>query len=426
MIELRNPLPRSVRDAEKIDKFFRQFGGEKKQRWVVPYYGISNGASQSFLALLKHLTSKSPSYKSAEKSIGSYAFGGFQDNTFFESLSDYGLSKARLLKVVKSACRHFFQCGNAWVRIEVTNFEGRIQVRLKNEHYLYVAYINTTPDEEREAIVVTDWEWETWNSEVYKRPEILPVSTLEDSFVWREKPGSPGTVYTLVHIREEGNDESDWYGRPDILAVLEFMFSEIAMADQMCRVNSTDLVARLLLFFEEEEGAVAQGDDDDEEDGFQQTIRALRSIVSNESQGREKKTSGLAAIEYGNGTKPPAAVKLDINRDTAWFQANMEEAKAMIYSVMCWYRELSGMNQAKTGIGANTMTNLFLVANAGTIEPLQNEWEGHVNTILEEIGELIGQSWSPELLFENKIETLVEALRATGSQSQFNANTAPE
>lgn len=422
MLELRNPVPASVRDTGKVEKFFREFGstiGEEK-RWIIPYYGDSEGTSHTFLQLIKHLTSKSPSYKSAESGIVKYAFGGFEDNTFFETLAQYGIGKAQLLRVCKAAFRHYMQSGNAWIRVVISVVDGQISVRLKNEHYFYVAYLNTKPGEDREALVVVDWDYERWETDLAK-PELIKVSTLEEPWNWSQ--AGPDTIQTIIHIREWGNDESDWYGRPDILAVLEWMFSETVQGDHVCKVNATDLVAKLLLFFEAEEPVITRDDEDEEEDSFTQTVRALKAIMTNDPTDLTRKASGMAAIEYGNGTKPPTPVKLDINRDTNWFESSLDQGKSMIYSVVGWYRELTGMAQSKTGIGSDILVNLFLVANAGTIEPIQSDWEGYISTMIEQIGEAIGQNWAgQEFELTNKIDRLVQALVANRSSNKQTAN----
>lgn len=426
MLELRNPIPSSVRDTGKIYKFFRQYGstGEEK-KWIIPYYGNSEGSSHTFLQLLKHLTSKSPSYKSAESGIVRYAFGGFEDNTFFDTLAGYGIKKGQLLRTLISVFRHLKQCGNAYVRITITAVDGVVKVRLKNEHYFYVAYLNSEPGEDRNALVVVDWDYERWDTDLAK-PGVLPVSTFDDDFNWQS--AGPNTIETLLHIREHGNDESDWYGRPDILAVLEWMFSETVLGDHVCKVNSTDLVAKLLLFFEAEEQVIRSGDsdDDEEDDSFTSVIKVLKSIATNDPLVPGKKASGIAAMEYGHETAPPTAVKLDINRDTAWFTTSLDEGKAMIYSIMGWYRELTGMAQTKTGIGSDIMVNLFIVANIGTIKPIQKEFEEYADMLLTEIGKAIGQDWEGKgLKFVNKIDGLVEAISKSRSTTKTTTSEDP-
>lgn len=84
------------------------------------------------------------------------------------------------------------------------------------------------------------------------------------------------------------------------------------------------------------------------------------------------------------------------------------------------------MAQTKTGIGSDIMANLFIVANIGTIEPIQEEFEEYTDMLLTEIGKAIGQDWEGKgLKFVNKIDGLVEAISKSRSTTKTTTSEDP-
>ena len=391
----------------------------------MPYYGCSEYTSHSVLNVLFQLCAKSPTYKGCENDINNFAFSrrvmiqkaetpglalpenevkasAVNSKRYTDALSKIGIPLTVFSRYSRECESHKKQSGNAYLKVQVFQEGDTFKVFFKAIHYKKAALLATKPTEIKQLIVVTDWDLDVLKLDGNK-PQFYPVSDIETGFNWKEKKGLWETV---VHLKTEGNDESDWYGRPDILTVLEWMFSETAQADHSCKVNSVETTTKDIFAFKQEDYGNDAGGDDDMDDNFNNTAKSLREITTTEGNT----PSSLAMIEYQE--EAPTHYQMNVNRDTNWFESQSNKAIRTICQVMGWSAELLGATESKSGIGSDKILNLFATKNSSTIEPLQEEYENLWLAVLSEIGRITNQPVLGEfqIKFKNKVESLIESL----------------
>lgn len=434
MLKLKNPIPASVQDAGDIRDFFSHYFKDKKL--VIPYYGTSEATSHWMLNVLHTLCTKSPSYKSSERDISNFAFSrrvfisnaqeaGLETETeeltpvqfapFVKELKALGIKFTDFSQLSRQLFSHRSQSGNAFLKIQVFK-EGEVyKVFFKPVHYKKCAFIWTNPTQVRKILVVNSWNKNTLGKKG-NIPEVLPVSEICSPFNWVERKGYWETV---LHLKTEGNDESDWYGRPNILSVMEWMYSEAAVADHSCKVNSTETTTKDIFAFKQEPLGIDQGGDDDQDDNFKSLMRSLRKVTT--SQGENPST--IAGFEYVD--EAPTHYQLGINRDTDWFKAQTDKASLLICAALNWSAELVSTLQTKSGIGDGKIINLFSTKNVTTVRPLSEEFEDMWQSVFSEIGELTGKPILGEyrVNFKNVLQELIEALKSKNeSKNTTNAD----
>lgn len=431
-LHLLNPIPNAIADPAELGRLFGKYG-------IIPYYGTTAGTSHSMLNLLADLSLLSPSHQACKDDIKTYAFPGYVDlvrraipglvqddvkevsmeekTIFYDNfLLANGITLPGIVEATREMYDSITDSGNAYLRIRISELGDSRSVTLTPLHFRHCAYLRTKKKEDRIIIYTKKWDESYWKE---VPPEIIPVSYLNQPFVWQKRGN---TVETILHIRNKA-DGSDFYGRPKILSVLYYMFVEWTQSDLAVKTGSTEFVSKMLLAFEERDPARKLPKGETQETLFRKQMLTLRALTTNEGGIGDSKT--LAGIEYPHGGKTPVPINLQINRDVSFTESQIRIATAYIYALHKWDRQLTGFEGARSNIGGNILIDLFTVKNIGTILPLQKDWATAWGNILQEICAKTG--YNREIYgieYPNLISTLVEQLR--GGKTQLNTAISPE
>lgn len=433
MYRIRKPLPSSnFIDQGSLGNFFKEYYGTKK--WVIPYYGNDDETSHCILNIFQYLTQKSVNYTSAQSKINTFAFGSRmrvtsmeeaglmldersrltrqQQQPFLDALRNLRVSLVQLPKHSATMNSHLMQSGNAYVHFRLLREGNSFMLEVKPLHYTKVAYVGNS--RQRQVMVVKAWDTEVLRQPKYK-PKFYPASSFEYGWLWRSNRDQT-RFETVLHLRTVGNDCSDYYGRPNIIAFLDWLFSDMVLADHSAKVNATETVSKHL--FALKKMGVGIGGKNKGADPFVNFAKTLRTL--NTSMDTVVDPSSIGLMEYPE--EAPVHYKLDVNRDSAWFEAQNRATAYHINAGLDWYAELNGNIQSSSGLGSNKLVNLFEIANVGTIEPAQCLFENVWSSLFFQVSQLTGlQALSEyQLCFPNKIERLTDRLRGTAQNQIVN------
>ena len=420
ILSLTSPIPRSIQ--RKSDAGFYLFLNTlskttDKRREVVPFYGGNKECSHAMLKLLETYTSRSPSYKISERDIVRYSFG--KVTSIDSNLSDVGIRARNVAKLSQTLQKHLFQSGNAFLRIKISIEGGTTLVKLDAVHYRKIAYLWTETTSVKEFIIPESW---TIDAARNKNYEIVPASTVEN-YNWSERLS--GRLYeTIVHFKTEGNDSSDWYGRPDILSVIESMCSEISLNESSCKVNSTELVAKGILAMEDkplEERLI--GDEGEAGDYKQQVGNVIRQTLTNKEFGIKKDKSGLGLVWYPRDGKTPVFIPFNVNRDSGWYQTQKDDHSGLIFGCMGWSREMAGLQQSKSSLGTDALISRAIITSVNTISPMQDEWVENWGMLIEEIGRMTNRSFNDEIEYADRMSEVINGLKEIRTGRNNEART---
>jgi len=427
MLQLTNPIPESIRDSKKLGILFKKYN-------IMPYYGTTDESSHSMLRLLYDVSSVSQSHVACKLNIISYAFGeqldikqphisGFYDTenldnkldrstkvSYIEALRGMGLRLTDIIKYTKSGYHHYTDSGNAWFIVRLVKAGGESKVYIEPVHYTQVALLvpRSGSNNLKNAIVTEYWDEDYWRQ---RKPKVYPVTDMfAEEWNWRERGN--GTIFeTIVHIKNNA-DKSKFYGRPDTLSVLNYMYSEYAFSDVSAKISGTEFVTKKVLAFEELDPTRYDGDEEDKIMQHRRRMNSLRGLMTREGDHLQAKS--LAGIEYPFGQKPPIAIDLELNRDWAWKDKELDRASSYIYAMHGWEKQLTGMKEVKSNTGSNIVIDLFNIKNVTTITPLQKFWENIWGWMLNEIGSVLLPSQEMySIKFQDKIKELVNMLALT-------------
>ncbi len=444
MFGLKNPIPPCYEETEDVTRFWKQANGIGK---LVPYYGNHDGASHGFLRFLRDITELSPSFRACLTWMKRYAFGGVMGTVdivekpipgyelnreeslpeddkdkFIEFLASIGITPVQFAKYTCPLFQHFRESGNAYLRVRIVKVGDDWRVSFKPLHYRRVCYEWTKPGENRSLVYSESWRFVDGQF----KGEKYPASYVGEDYNWRKV----GDVWeTVVHVANF-IDESDWYGRPDIGSVVDWMFSEHKLGEHSCKVNSTEMTSKGAFAFKREyydeetdcDHCEGQGSEKCDcgskkrQTPFQKKVRVLRTITTNEGDYGQAKS--LAALEYDEDA--PTWYSMQINRDSKWFEVQIKEAAARIHSVEGVPRELTKTEMGKSGLGGNQLANLFVMTDSDTVAPVQNEWETFWSDVLNNVCEVIERDDMKEygIKFKDRITPVVQNLKMLNGKQE--------
>ena len=421
MLNLRNPIPRSV-DDEKLFKFIRKYG-------IIPYYGSTDETSHKFLDLQMSLTSLSPSYVACMSDLTSYTFGqnisivgrtipGLSDEpvdlersakeNYLNFLADLNISLLGVIARLKKVLRYDKDNGNAYIHLKRVTVGGSTKYFIKTPHYKHVAYLESK-DPGLEFIIISKHLMKPDAEQLLKKypPTILRATRYGEDLSLKWDPTGDGVEEAVLHIaNDEHNDEADVYGRPKTNSVLSWLYTDFEIGNLNAKISTSEVVSKKILAFQAPDPRTLPIDTDKEgtavelnaagkiggkvkkEDYFQRNLRVLREITTN--LGTTETVAGFGAIEYPYGDKPPETIDLELNRDTKHHQWQLETASSEICGALQWAAELTNIRQAKANIGGNMYYDLFTTKNTTTIKPLQVWLENIYNFVLSQICEKEG------------------------------------
>lgn len=438
MLDFKNSIHAQKLDSGLMADFW---GAASKNKVLVPFTGNNQVTGHSYLKVIQSLCKESDSFTASLRFLQGMVFGGragsvsivekqetglasqeeqkrLNDNeakAFLSELKNIGLTVPTIISEYSKAYRNLEETGNGYLRIRVAIVDDSVKASVKSIHYLHAAYRHTKPYAQRKIAISENWtgsngktEWEEVNATRYG-----------EDYAWTKR----GDVYeTVLHIVNE-IDEGGWYGKPWVSSVFPWMQVENNVGEWAAVVNQKPFTSQKIVALKREYIEVefcGKCDEGTKEDGTvcgctkqetagQSRARVLREITTMEG-AKKGKSKTLAVIEYDE--EPPTIIDLEVNRDTAWFNANLEKAEAKIHKVMKVPRELAFASQTKSGIGSNVLADLYIIANEITVTPLQVEWENIISDMFSNIGGLIENDEISKhgFKFPDRITPIVEAL----------------
>lgn len=447
MFGINNPIPPAIRDSDKEGLFWRSMA--KKRRRLIPYYKDGTNTAHGFLTVFQDICRLSDSVKACVKWTRQYAFGGkigtvdiierptpgveeeseilspTERQPFLDWLKEVGIRPTQFAKHTCKLFLHDVESGNSYLRIRITRVDDVIRVSFKPIPPREIAYIEDKETGIRRLVVAKKWEYHSgkFTGEEY------PVSEMGEDWVWDDLEG--GMSQTILHVKNDV-DDSDWYGRPDLLPVLMWMGSEHKTGEHNFKVNSTSTVATKIIsvkkeYEEEEEVLCSNCEKEDcansgkQQGSFQKKAHTLRKLTTNEGDIGEVK--GLALLEYEE--EAPKDITLDISRNPAWMKESLSTSSRKIHSIMRVPVELTGAMQGKSGLGGQQIMNLFIMTDGSMVTPLRGEWANYWSEAIGQIAEKLGREDMVKygIRFPDRIEKVIEALRLTlKKDNHANAN----
>lgn len=383
---LKNGIPEAIRDPKQLTSFLRKYS-------IIPYYGNAEFTSHNVLQLIADLCELSPSHTACKKDLKSWSFGNELDLqskvipglylknsdlseseriAFASYLMSIGINLFKLLETIKITYSHLMDSGNAWLYVKETKIGNSKRFFIDNFHFTQCAY---SALDLSKVIVCTSWDEATWRK---LPPKVFPVSQIGEPFNFKE---TKNTRETVIHIWTN-KDNSDIYGRPNILSALRSLLSEYNMLDLQAKISGTEFSAKTLLAFEEVDPVRITKTDKSSKDIFNEQVKSLRKIATQE--GEEPKS--LAAMSYPFGGKPPTSIDLTMNRDTEYNRWSNEMNISAIYGVNGWSRELSGQAFVRSNVGQSILRDQFITKNLSTIKPIQIFMENIIADIFYNTG----------------------------------------
>lgn len=449
MFYLKNPVPESVVDKEQISKEFQKYK-------IVPYYGTTSKSSHTFLKTLNSLTELSGSFSAVVNDLETYAFGHALTVTalnepgldlevpevspnvqsrFYDYLKERNIKAPKLLSISCQILRSLKASGNAWLIVRRSSVMDAVRYDIQVEPFTNVAYLKQSDFEDRVAIITP-----VWNDPQFWRkspPKIRTVTEQDETIIWND--AGDGIQEALIHFRRPGT--SKYYGRPEILSVLNWLYVDYVLSDLEAKVAGTELVSKKIIAFQERSGFAMEDDritvgeknevgedgniGTEVEDDFRRTMKQLKALTTR--VGDHGETSAIVGIEYPAGTNSPTVLDLEISRDEKHHNFLKTAAEQKIAGILGWSPELSGLVQSKTNIGGNILKDLFIIKNSATIIPEQVAQSGRMNWLISEImdfeqapAEIRDLGFS----FGNVVEQIVEDLSGEKNED-LNLPTDP-
>lgn len=396
LLNLQNPIPENSNDSVEVKSLFDTYN-------IVPFFGNDLNTSHRFIDVLEDLTQLSASHKACKNDILTYSFGSIdglveyekdsiisdqEKSKFIDLLANYKLNLSMIQETIESVYDHIKDFGNAYIRIKMIQIKDQKGVYLSIVHPEKIAYLKNKKFEDKLCIITDKWDQEHWKKEA---PEILPINLFSDSIInWKDsKEGILNIYETVIHVKQK-NDKSDYYGRPDILPVINWMFTEWQVSDTTLKASGTEFVSKYLIFFEEVDPTRVQqsASISNLNNGGLQTssaidarMRKVRELTTVE--GADPKS--IVGMDYPHNHQAPKVEKLDVFRDVAYFESTLKMATSYIFAVWSWSKELTGFSSVNGGIGGNIVFDLFRVKNISTIKPTQKKYQKHFYDLIKVI-----------------------------------------
>lgn len=433
LFNLTNPIPEALKDPLKLQTVFKKYG-------IIPYYGDDEATSHATLQLLTDLARLSPSHSTCKSDLSVFAFGeqvniarkripGLLDTeqeaplpyneklVFSDWLYSLGINLLDVIEITRRLFEDRRDTGNAYLHIKIVRVGSTVQVYLIPISPLQIAYLRTDKFEDPTFVVTEYWDEEWWR---LKPPSLIKASFPGSKYNWG---GSKGVQETIVHFK---NDKAStvFYGRPKILSLLNWMFAEYQLGNQVAKVASTEFVAKYIGLFEETDPTRWKGDETKAAEDFRQRMMSLRKIATNEGGYGEAKS--LVGMEYPYGQKAPIFEKIEVNRDTQYMDKVLDLATTLVFASHGWSKELSAYASVKASIGSNILIDLFTTKNISTIQPIQSHYENIWADVFQSLAEAVGYNQETYTVqFPDLISKLVKSLVESRSTKAVATDQVP-
>lgn len=464
IFNLPNPIPETVKDPADIIAFFDQYR-------VVPYYGLDESTSHTMLDLLQTLTSLSPTYKSVTKDIVFYTFGSNaeivgrarpgislepvelspEEQIRYQAwLSERNITTRNLIKAFRRIDLHQEASGNAYLVIRRIQVGETTRYDFMVPHYKHCAYLapRETDPEPFDFLIISKFLGDI--EKMKKFPPTVLAATQEGERITWNTTDQANEEKAVIHFKKENHDdESDYYARPDILSVLTWLYTEYQLGTQSSKVSATDLITKIILAFQAPDPNTMPEEDPDDDlpeigangwigkgskDYFERNMMVLKQLTSNlgrhpAAQDYGDAAASIAGVEYPFSGVPPTSIPLDMNRDTTHHQWQSDQAIGHICQVLRWAPELTSVRQTKTNLGGNLLYDIFTMKNETVINPKQERYQDSINDILAQILERDGGPSEFDnygFQFPDIISEMIEKFKGAGSTTTADPRTAEE
>jgi len=452
IFNINDPIPYSVKDTDEISSFIRKAG-------IVPPYGTDENSSFAFQNLVATLCKLSPTFGSVSGDLGWYTFGlnaqivsGVRPGLAGEpqplpmpvqiQYEDYLASlNIRLIRIMKTLRRidyFLLTNGNAYLHLKRIQVNGLVRYEINAPHYNHCAYL-LSRDAQEEFIVISKFLTDHARMQKYGYT-VLRATQTDEPLKWM-KTGK-GIEEAVLHIKADGGQtnasESDFYGRPEILSCLDWLYCDFQAGSLSSKILSTEIISKKIIAFMEQDPNTSPNTDFDsnqaqeidavgyigkpQKDFFKENMLILKALTTNlgghpSEVGASNAATSIAGIEVPFGSAPPTVIDLEMNRDTKDIEWRLETATTEICSSLRWAPELISFRPAKATLGGNLLYDIFTTKDTVTIQPRQQFYEDIINTRLQEILDREGQTKTyPNfgIKFPEVIQNLVKSLRKTG------------
>lgn len=458
IFKMPKPIPDTVKDPQDVTEFFNSYK-------IIPYYGTTEMTSHAVLDLYQVLTTYSPTFRSVTKDISFYTFGlsasivgrvipglnlepvelePAQQIAYEAWLKERNILIRNLLRTMARADLHIEVSGNAWLVIRRIEVAGQVRYDFKVPHYKHVALLaeNSSRPEPYDFAMITRYLYDPERVAKLSEypPTILPVTPEGEQIIWAESEGETNVRKALIHLKKQNDDdESDYYARPDIVAILDWLYTEIKNGEQNSKIAATDLITKVLLAFQAPDPNTLPEEDPDavweltsdgqigakEKDYFARNMVVLKQLVTNlgkhpSAMGQEESAASIAGVEYPFSGVAPTPIDLEMNRDTKHQQFQLDMAIGQICQILRWAPELTSIRQTKTQLGGNLLYDLFTMKNQATIKPKQMRWETVMNEIL---GQILAMESGPAefqgygLKLPDNISDMISSFKGSGGST---------
>ena len=182
--------------------------------------------------------------------------------------------------------------GNGWLHYREIEVGGEKIVDVDSLDAMSVMYIKPEPEDGpvRSVVISPDFFLGEFRTQEPKVVRVWPSFT---------EGGEPGVVrQTVFHIKNK-RDHSDFYGRPDTLHKLFWMFTEWRMSVLLAKVADSEIGAKALLTMQAQDPAGRISGDDDGDLNIIEIAEALRKVTTNRGKFEEMESLGVVRYPYG-------------------------------------------------------------------------------------------------------------------------------
>lgn len=419
--DIYNPIPKAVQDPEYVRDFF-------SKAKLMPYSGSSTGSSHGILKILYDLAALSPSKESVINFISRYGFEGdltlkkrtipgirIEDDSKLEysdiikvadALSEVGIDFPMIGNMAKRHVLDCEVCGNYYMVYEEIQVGSAQKVLLKYVHpksFFYKAQKTASSPVEG---VVFRYEWNL-KDEIESRFETIGVYP----FFTKTKTGRK-TIFHAANLR----DQNDLYGRPIDISTLTAQYVEYCNNDLAAKVSRKEIVTKYILAFQEE--VIGQSGDESNKERAKSTRKILQSSREgyydpelNEYVEHDDQSQTVAFISY-TGEKAPTPIKLEVARDSKWFETTGSSMSNFIFAANGVPKDLASFDKARGTLNSNSgefILQQFNITDISLIRPKQNSMSRVWNKIFSLIAEFTGKEElnNAGIVFPPKIKDLI-------------------
>lgn len=414
-LEIQSPIPKAMRSRNDLNGVWEKLD-------LVPYRGTTKRGSDRYLRLLYELFEHSTSYGAVVNDLITYGFDGEFDlvkagkagikssatvlsdedkGLYCDELERIGLTPLQIIEISKGFVKHRKISGNSFLLYRKVRVNDEVRTTLELLHPMSMKYKND--DSGRvvysENFFIDDWSlWSTGNKD-FKEYRVFPDVRRTETI-----------TETVFHFKTG----DDLYGYPETIQTVFWQYVEYALGLLSSKVTSNEFVASHLL--EVPQVGLDQVSSDEEIKKYLKDLKkAMVELLT--SKGINPTAMGVIMNPSDKDFK---LHKLDVNRDTDWFNSQEEVAKRKIYEMNKSYPQLTGSSDAKSSLGQDTLTALFLMYDTKTVKPEQrliaNQWQVIMNFISEDCS--IDIFKDVKFVFAENINEYVDKLNTIKNGSQ--------